>query len=92
MCAMYAPTKARTEAIRAGLKAAGIKADVLRLNWSWRIVLPTYTAEADAALRDYAVLEGLKLVGGRSATDPAAWRRAWSLFQGRGQIFLYDIR
>jgi hypothetical protein len=92
MSAIYRPTKAKAAAIRDALKQDGVKANVRRLTSSYRIVLPAHTADAVAKVRDFLVLSGLRLAGGSSAADPQAFRFAWSVFEGRGQIFVYDIR
>lgn len=92
MSAIYRPTKAKAAAIRDALKQEGVKANVKFLNASYRIVLPVHTAEAVAKVRDFLVLAGLRLTGGTSATDPQAYRFAWSVSEGRGQIFVYDVR
>jgi hypothetical protein len=92
MPVIHAPTKDRAVAIRADLKALGVRANVRFFRFSFRIVLPVHTAEAAAAVRDYLVEQGLGLAGGHSATDPVAYRNAWSLYDGRGQLFAYDVR
>lgn len=92
MPAMFKPTKNRAATIRADLKARGVKANVRFFNWSFRIVLPACTDDAIAAVRDYMVEADLRLAGGTHATNPDAYRRAWSCHAGRGQIFAYDIR
>ena len=87
------PTVNKAAVIRAELKAAGIKANVRYFNWSYRIVLPVWTQQASDALRDFAVLNNLRLAGfATSPTDRAAYERAWSKHDGRGQIFFYDVR
>lgn len=87
------PNVDKAAVIRADLKARGIKANVRYFNSSYRIVLPVASVEARAALRDYLVEHDLSLSGSyQSATDRAAYDRAWSMYEGRGQIFVCDAR
>lgn len=89
---MFQANTDKAAAIRAGLKDRGIKANVRCCRWSYRIVLPAHTSEAVAEVRNFLVLSGLKLVGGASPTNGIDYARAWSVFQGRGQLFVYDVR
>lgn len=62
-------------------------------NSSCRIVLPKCTEQARADLRDYLVERDLRLSGFYGpATDRAAYDRAWSTYEGRGQIFVTEVR
>jgi len=88
------PTKSGAEMIRSNLKARGVKANVRYFNDTYRIVLPKWSDDAKAEVRDYLVAGGFILAGSYVApTDRAAYDRAWSVATfddgTRGQIFVY---
>lgn len=91
----FKPTKQGAVVIRNALKSAGVKAHVRYLNDTYRIVLPTFTEEAKAEVRDYLVAGSFYLAGSYVApTNRAAYDRAWSvaIFEDgtRGQLFVYS--
>ncbi len=86
---VYKPTKRGADAIRSALAAAGVKANVRFFATSYRIVLPTMSEDAKLEIRDYLALNDFVLSGSCEApTNREAYDRAWSVYQGRGQIFV----
>lgn len=86
---VYKPTKRGAEAIRSALRAAGVKANVRFFATSYRIALPVLSESAKAAVRDHLVLNDFVLSGScEAATNREAYERAWTPYQGRGQIFV----
>lgn len=89
---IHRPSKSGAAVVRADLKARGVKANVRFFNWSYRIVLPVASDDALAKLRDYLVEIDFRNVCGEQFTDPAVWSRVVDRYDGRGQMFVYNMK
>lgn len=92
MATMHKYTKDQVAMIRADIKALGIKANVKLCNWSIRIVLPRFTPEDKEKLRQYLISTGNGNSISGDIKNDFDWDITWSLYNGRGQIFIYNMK